>query len=649
MALAGVALLSALTLRQVPITQDTFAFSDRCLSVTDALPPLFALTLSAQGITFPSMCLTGTANLCTADAIMNVTVGATQIPLELGDGTASNVGPWVELPDLFPGNLCDEAEIRFRNAMFALGGLRACLDLKLSCLPTYIEVPCLEIGDGIEVCTENTDVCQCIQHPECGWCSSGGGSSCMRMQPAPTASDPTAFSTTDPICGCAGSILTSQTDSQAQCSPRGPPPPPPASPPKPPSPPPDYPPFVEPSWVNGIVPGAAAGEALPNFAQWLVWGLCTCLTVLSLAACARAESAHLGRCKLDPAAVGPPSDEDQVAANDRVLGQLPPRVHYGVARIIEQSHPSSRVPTVLWMSQPRMLAHAAVPLALWVASTLAMPVLLTLVRSEVPLQADPEVAPFLLLFLPPLYTLLLFAAIRRTRGTVYALTESGALVMSTTPTVQLFDGRELRRTSYLQMTPAPHVVERRDCRRLTCARVDDVHFASAASTSHPAGDASGMVVAPRHTGATTGPLLFRALDHAQSGRVCALIRQQVARQRQLYTPSTAVAGGAAEEVLEAVSVVPPTRGMVEMSEVRGQVVTDLDLARLSTSEPQAAVRPLQQHGASLTERSDREHSERSMPGRRSFRGAGLGSDRSTATFTESSWQADADAPPKVDA
>ena len=100
----------------------------------------------------------------------------------------------------------------------------------------------------------------------------------------------------------------------------------------------------------------------------------------------------------------------------------------------------------------------------------------------------------------------------------------------------------------------------------------------------------------------------------------------------------AVTSGAAEEVVEAVSVVKPTRGMVEMSEVRGQVVTDLDLARLSTSEPQAAVRPLQQHGASLTERSDREHSERSMPGRRSFRGAGLDSDRSTATFTESSEQ-----------
>ena len=174
----------------VPNTPDTFQFSNMCVNVVDALPSALALILALASYSFPDLCVTGTANLCTADATVTVSVGSVSVDVTLGDGTTSTAGPWASLPDLIPGEYCDQVDVRLRDAVFAVGGINACIDLKFSCLPnTPIQLPCIALGDGVEFCTAITDQCECVLHPECGYCDG----QCTRMMSAPTPSNPNSL------------------------------------------------------------------------------------------------------------------------------------------------------------------------------------------------------------------------------------------------------------------------------------------------------------------------------------------------------------------------------------------------------------------------------------------------------------------------
>jgi len=154
-----------------PPHPDTLALS-QCLSPFSQLPLVTQLTLAAQGASLPRVCFNGTANLCMNEIDLNVTFGATTTRIATGDGTNSTADGWVALPEAtFPGPFCNNPAVRLRDAVLTVGGILACLDVRLSCLPPpnkSLSLPCLNIGDDTDC--RATDKCGCIQHPECGWC-----------------------------------------------------------------------------------------------------------------------------------------------------------------------------------------------------------------------------------------------------------------------------------------------------------------------------------------------------------------------------------------------------------------------------------------------------------------------------------------------
>ena len=260
------------------------------------------------------------------------------------------------------------------------------------------------------------------------------------MAPTVTAaSDGTlasGFSSTNPVCSCAAGLVTAITDPLPTCSPRMPPPSPPQLPPAiplPPSLPPSYPPYIVPGWINGLGLGPGV-PPFPLFAQWLVWLGCTAGTLIAMWCCAKEERARerarpatisssrpilvdpppahgslaaarplgssLAVCHgaegpavaLEPPAADsqPPYYEpDPSGASDAFLAQLPTRIQYAAARLIEVSgeerqhsgrhHAQERceVAEIVWLAQPRLLPYVLMPTLVWLACTvLFVPLLL---------------------------------------------------------------------------------------------------------------------------------------------------------------------------------------------------------------------------------------------------------------------------------
>ena len=155
--------------RQLNVDHPDTIDVNTCLSLFGQLPLATRLVLQSQGIVFEEVCLVGTVNLCTQDVSLNVTANGISQQIEYGDGTVSTAGAWVQLPEeLLPGNICSNPELRVRNGVLALSGVRLCLDLRISCLPNPVNLACFELGDDVDSCSA-TDQCSCIQHPECGW------------------------------------------------------------------------------------------------------------------------------------------------------------------------------------------------------------------------------------------------------------------------------------------------------------------------------------------------------------------------------------------------------------------------------------------------------------------------------------------------
>lgn len=589
-----------------------------------------------------------------------MTFGDITAQIAAGDGTNGTAGAWIDLPEaLFPGALCNDPAVRLRSAVLAVGGIRACLDVKLSCLPLptrSVSLPCVDIGDDTDSCEAN-EICGCIQHPECGWC--GATATCTRMTPTVTASAggtslSTGYSTSNPVCSCSGQLVTAATDALGKCAPSTPPPMP-TSPapelPAPPASPPDFPPYVMPAWVNGI--GLGPGTAPAGLAaQWMVWGLCTLCTILALACCtveerrAQAKSqertlyTHANSPPSAPAslhatepvasprvelATKPPQGSarsDPSLANDAFLSQLPVRIQYAAARAIEESGEDGAVARISWLAQPQMLPLIVRPTLLWLLMTAIQPILLLTYQPPIPLPTEAEGAAFGLLILPPAYTLAFYLlAVRHARGIVYVLTESSALELSLnrlyhlgwpSAVTEMGSCQEIRRTSYAQMmSRAPVVSERRMplARSLMCvrSRIFDVTFASEASLAQPvsAGEARTGSIASRQllgSSAARGLLRFPALNiHAQAALV-----------HQLHTRLHASTSSEVE------------MGSIDVPRISGfSKSAARPLASVTTSAAQCAA-PLAPGGSdggagpSLTERSDRSSTRERPPSDRRY-------------------------------
>ena len=623
---------------------------DQCFSVLSGLPLATTLALSAQGVRVPSLCLAGETNLCTNDINLTVTVsGGQPVRFAIGDGTAAPTvqSPWVVLPDdLFPGSVCDNSRVRLRDAVVAARGLRACVDLRISCLPTDVNLPCIDIGDDTDACTA-TDKCGCIQHPECGWCSAS--TSCTRMLPTlPTAeNDGQLFSTTNPVCGCAGELYTAATDPSGTCAPRLPPAPPPAQPPPPPAPPglpPSYPPFIEPSWVNGIAFEQRTEAVWPLFVQRLLWALTSLGVVGTLV---RVTARERRRTPIAARYVSPSFDsfegafaehEAASASNEALLATLPTSVQYAAGRALEESSPIvGRPPVIMWLCQPRLLPSIGLPLALWlVFSVGCLALLVAAPGMEPPLATTAQPLPILLVVLPVAYTLAMTIAIRRATGTVYALTESGAILLSLTPTIPLPWSRTVWRTSYSRMLAQS--AERPLCAwaTLTCSivKATDVVFASAASLSRPAAKSASGAASPE-----SGPTRFRAVPRCEVAGFGQLIVRQMARERELSREAetaTEMRGyaanvGAAETELVGTDA-PWTSSTRSTAGLPQNAIPRVPIPVLST--PTKAVQyadnleGTQGAGTLLTERSDRTSSS-DRPGR-AFSPRSSGSERASA-------------------
>ena len=635
---------------------------DQCIDdPTEALSFAARIALAAQGLSLPTVCFTGKANLCTNYIDLNVTIGATTARVASGDGTDASLGPWIELPEeIFPGDFCDEPQIRLREAVLATSGIKACLDLKLSCLPVDLAVPCLDVGDGTDSC-EATEKCECVQHPECGWCAATAR--CTRMVPLLEG-----FSTTAPVCTCAAnSIVTATTDPDGECAPSQPPPQPPFAPPAAPSPPalpPAFPPWVEPAWLNGLSTGPGKA-ALPFFAQWLVFGLCTGGTLLGIVLCLLSErrtprrAGRLGPCTTFPLGAFPSSGvslspstgregreclpyllsgsanggcgggvgagadrPDPSASNDVFLSLLPSHIQYDAARAIEVSDQLGTLPEILGLAQPLLLPYAALPLALWLGATVGYIVLLLSIPVPNPLPATPGGMALLLLLLPPAYTVLVRLALRRARGIVYVLTDFGALELSLASSLPLgLCGQEIGRTSYSQMLSVPAAMPRPLWSYLACTPVSDIVFASAASVSRPTvqpgsaggssegGGLGGLSFAPYRS---HGPLRFRALSEAARASLIAVLsarasatqqhhqQQHQQQQRQQQQEQQQLQ----QQQLERSDLL--ARQLHPPPEVEMAVPRLAALSSLSTSAPQgSSFVDGSGLGPSLTERSDR--------------------------------------------
>jgi hypothetical protein len=477
------------------------------------------------------------------------------------------------------------------------------------------------------------------------------------MAPTVTAaSDGTlasGFSSTNPVCSCAAGLVTAITDPLPTCSPRMPSPPqlPPAIP-LPPSLPPSYPPYIVPGWINGLGLGPGV-PPFPLFAQWLVWLGCTAGTLIAMWCCAKEERARerarpatisssrpilvdpppahgslaaarplgssLAVCHgaegpavaLEPPAADsqPPYYEpDPSGASDAFLAQLPTRIQYAAARLIEVSgeerqhsgrhHAQERceVAEIVWLAQPRLLPYVLMPTLVWLACTvLFVPLLLSYEPPEGPLTADTDSTAFGLLLLPAAYTFAFYLlALRRARGVVYALTDSAALELSLAspcpppPTwlplpysVRALIGchPELRRTPYAQMLPhAPVVSERGRLSALRCgpgrARIFDVQFAS-----------------PSLTAADRGPLRFCALEAGSQASLAAQLR---ARVRLALSPAAT----------------PP----VHVPRLSACALGDVSVSRAEAASSAEA----DGVGPSLTERSDRSSTRERPPSERRY-------------------------------
>ena len=514
---------------------------DRCFRVSDLTQ---GLDLTTRLLLVPfnavgQMCFEGYYNLCTQDADLNVTIGnLAPVPIAVGDGTAAATlsnSPWIDLPDnLIPGTVCDNTQIRLRDAIVAARGLVACVDMHIPCLGSLtISLPCLDIGDDTDDCSAN-EKCGCLMHPECGWCPASN--TCTRMQPlAPSITDPLApiqaphYSTTQAICSCTGSIVTMRTDPANSCVPRlppFPPPHPPPSPPKPPGDPPIHPPFIDPMWLNGIALEANPDAIAPLLIQWLAWAGTLLLVFLCLLGCACTKSQPplkagddlTGPISIDTGAAG----NNNALHNEAQLARLPSQIQYAAAAAIEGSAELGQPPYILWLGQPRVLPSSLPAIFLWLLVTIANVVLLimapnTLLPKQLPGGAALPVA-IILLGLPLASTLLLIIALRRARGTVYVLTESGALSLNLAPTIPIPFDSEVRFTAYTQMLSEGTPMR-------GCCGTNDIVFASRASLARPS--SNNPQGGKRGGSGGGGATVFRAVPEAEQAALCGLITRKV--------------------------------------------------------------------------------------------------------------------------
>lgn len=300
-------LLVLATHRAVGVTdhQDTVLVS-QCFSLASQLPLNLRLLLGT-GLRENRLCLNGWINLCTQDINLTVHTGSgAPILLAAGDGTASPTftnTTFIPLGDeVFPGTACDNSSIRLRDSIVSRRGLRGCLDLRVSCFPGFdVNLPCFDLGDDTDGCTA-TEKCECIQHPECGWCAGTG--TCTRMVGVlPTAANNNSrYSSTQPVCGCGSGLLTARNDPLGSCAPSQPPamppaqPPPPPSTPSPPGSPPAYPPFVTFSWLNGVAFEPTIDATRPLFLQLVLWVVCTAVVLLTAVVCVCGERRRAASC-----------------------------------------------------------------------------------------------------------------------------------------------------------------------------------------------------------------------------------------------------------------------------------------------------------------------------------------------------------------
>ena len=485
------------------------------------------------------MCFEGYYNLCTQDADLSVTIGnLAPVPIAVGGGTAAATlsnSPWIDLPDnLIPGTVCDNTQIRLRDAIVAARGLVACVDMHIPCLGSLtISLPCLDIGDDTDDCSAN-EKCGCLMHPECGWCPASN--TCTRMQPlAPSITDPLApiqaphYSTTQAICSCTGSIVTMRTDPANSCVPRlppFPPPHPPPSPPKPPGDPPIHPPFIDPMWLNGIALEANPDAIAPLLIQWLAWAGTLLLVFLCLLGCACTKSQPplkagddlTGPISIDTGAAG----NNNALHNEAQLARLPSQIQYAAAAAIEGSAELGQPPYILWLGQPRVLplkptrhlpmaprhdrkrcaAHHGAEHFITKATT----------RRRRPSCCDHTTRPTARINAPFNHR------VTPRARTVYVLTESGALSLNLAPTIPIPFDSEVRFTAYTQMLSEGTPMR-------GCCGTNDIVFASRASLARPS--SNNPQGGKRGGSGGGGATVFRAVPEAEQAALCGLITRKV--------------------------------------------------------------------------------------------------------------------------
>ena len=723
---------------------DTIQLQAACFNLLDAVPTAVraALTASAGGTQQldPRVCLDGQANVCTRDTNLTATVHISSLenfslPLVFGDGTEATAFAWQPLPEaLFPGRFCSGPAMRPREAILAFGGLRACVDFRLTCLgaPTVFELPCLDIGDETSSCTAASK-CACLEHAECGWCSASAA--CTRMRPTPQHME--RFSTVEAQCSCAAGLYTARSDPTGECAPRSPPPAPPREPPNPPGSSPAYPPYAEPFWLNGVRLGPTA--ELPLLVQWAAAALCGLASAFILLSgtlggerawcCTRPFVGEPITTSLVVVPATPDRPDPQrwahreavARANEAAIARLPVAIQFAAARALDrlQNSPAQAaahtpidasadgaldgaggsarrgvrgsarggsaeiadVPEggarVLWIGQPLPLPYAAwtltACLVLWTLYVLLL-TSLTRAQQQRPLPTTFRFGALCLVLIPPALTLMIYAALRHARSTVYLLTTNATVCLSLSPLLPC--GRAtIRCVPYSRMIGQPVARLRRAACVLSCGASKCVDVAIVACDSPPrrppppssSVKEGAMSAAAARLTSTVTRLLWRAekaagfacVPYAVRSPMLSVLLSRLEAVRAQHAGASAwggewacAASTSSEEVAVAgVANLSPSANEPPMVEMRhyaaATCLPPVPLDRLSSSTPQAcglSARMLDL-GPSATERSERT-SDTSGPGRAFSTARSLLSDFSPAVGSGSAPQASS--PPPAD-
>ena len=289
-------------------------------------------------------------------------------------------------------------------------------------------------------------------------------------------------------------------------------------------------------------------------------------------------------------------------------------MQYAAGLALEEAAEAGHAPRILWLGQPSLLTHSLLALLLWtLASAGCLALLAVRPGVELPLESEPQPLAVLLMLFPLLYTAMALHALRYTRGTVYALTESGAIALNLVPWLPTGSGGAVRITAYTQMLTDARTEPRTIC----CAA--DVIFANQATLSRPAskaGRAGSTAVSVAHP--RRGPTRFAAVPRWQVASMRAVLDRQLlavtskaSGGMELGPTPGAISRARARPAIEAIAV---TSAQAErVPEINAAVVvTDLDaLPRVpvhalttSAAEYADALPDSASHGQ-LTERSDR--------------------------------------------